>query len=216
VFLEDGVLQLEESDQLREILSIRDEKGRLSETYFRENESGYADFSYQVGVSYFYKYEDKNNKKNARKYFETASKSESIEEKKRIRAERLLVISEYYSKIGLLDEAGDVLITYRNYWDDLTAASEGNLVETDNERTAIVMYEELLGVIITKTAEFQEAGVRKEEMLKQIENIKQHLKHDFKNSEESVRKILEEEIQTLWKNIERAEKMIESVYGRKE
>ena len=216
VFLEDGVLQLEESDQLREILSIRDEKGRLSETYFRENESGYADFSYQVGVSYFYKYEDKNNKKNARKYFETASKSESIEEKKRIRAERLLVISEYYSKIGLLDEAGDVLITYRNYWYDLTAASEGNLVETDNERTAIVMYEELLGVIITKTAEFQESGVRKEEMLKQIENIKQHLKHDFKNSEESVRKILEEEIQTLWKNIERAEKMIESVYGRKE
>jgi serine/threonine-protein kinase len=216
VFLEDGVLQLEESDQLREILSIRDEKGRLSETYFRENESGYADFSYQVGVIYFYKHEDKNNKKNARKYFETASKSESIEEKKRIRAERLLVISEYYSKIGLLDEAGDVLITYRNYWDDLTAASEGNLVETDNERTAIVMYEELLGVIITKTAEFQESGVRKEEMLKQIENIKQHLKHDFKNSEESVRKILEEEIQTLWKNIERAEKMIESVYGRKE
>ena len=142
--------------------------------------------------------------------------AESIEEKKRIRAERLLVISEYYSKIGLLDEAGDVLITYRNYWDDLTAASEGNLVETDNERTAIVMYEELLGVIITKTAEFQESGVRKEEMLKQIENIKQHLKHDFKNSEESVRKILEEEIQILWENIERAEKMIESVYGRKE
>ena len=70
MFLEDGVLQLEESDQLREILSIRDEKGRLSETYFRENESGYADFSYQVGVIYFYKYEDKNNKKNARKYFE--------------------------------------------------------------------------------------------------------------------------------------------------
>jgi cob(I)alamin adenosyltransferase len=78
------------------------------------------------------------------------------------------------------------------------------------------MYEELLGVIITKTAEFQESGVRKEEMLKQIENIKHHLKHDFKNSEESVRKILEEEIQILWENIERAEKMIESVYGRKE
>ena len=106
-------------------------------------------------------------------------------------------------------------MTYRDYWNDLTAASEGNLVETDNERTAIVMYEELLGQIITKTMEFKNAGIEKEEMLLQIENIKMHLRQDFKNSEESVKKVLDEELQTLWKHIRRAEKIIESVYGKK-
>ena len=52
-------------------------------------------------------------------------------------------------------------------------------------------------------------------MLLQIENIKMHLRQDFKNSEESVKKVLDEELQTLWKHIRRAEKIIESVYGKK-
>lgn len=215
VLLEDGVLSKKESEQLRGILSLYDEKGRYAQQHFRENTEGYTEFSYEVGIAYFYKYEDKSNKKNARKFLETAAKSENFEERKRKRAEKLYVISDYYSKIGRMDEAGDVFVTYRDYWNDLTAASEGNLVETDNERTAIVMYEELLGQIITKTMEFKNAGIEKEEMLLQIENIKMHLRQDFKNSEESVKKVLDEELQTLWKHIRRAEKIIESVYGKK-
>ena len=215
VFLEDGVLSQTESERLREILCIQEENGMFMEQIFQQNAAGYEKFSYEAGIAYFYKYEDKNNKKNARKYFETASRSESLEERKRKRAEKLYLISDYYSKIGRMDEAGDIFVTYRDYWNDLTIASEGNLVETDNERTAIVMYEELLGQMITKTMEFKNAGVEKDEMLLQIENIKMHLRQDFKNSEESVKKVLDSELQTLWKHIRRAEKIIESVYGKK-
>jgi len=215
VFLEDGVLSKRESEQLRKILCMQEENGMFMEQIFRQNAAGYANFSYEVGIAYFYKYEDKNNKKNARKYFETASKSESLEGRKRKRAEKLYVISDYYSKIGRMDEAGDIFVTYRDYWNDLATASEGNLVETDNERTAIVMYEELLGQIITKTMEFKNAGIEKEEMLLQIEHIKTHLKQDFRNSEESVKRALEGELEILWKHIRRAETIIESVYGKK-
>jgi serine/threonine-protein kinase len=83
IFLEDGVLSEEESVQLRGLLNCCDEKGVFAEQYFRENEEGYALFSYEAGIAYFYKYEDKSNKKNARKYFETAASSEMLEEKKR-------------------------------------------------------------------------------------------------------------------------------------
>ena len=215
IFLEDGVFSQKESEQLRSMLNFRDEKGVFAEQYFMENEKGYGKFSYEVGIAYFYKYGDKSNKKNAKKYFETAAKSETLDEKKRKRAERLCVISDYYSKIGMMDEAGDVFVTYEDYWQDLTRVSEGNLVETDNERTAIVMYEELLGQMITKTMEFKNAGVDREEMLMQVENMKLHLKQDFKDSEESVKQVLNAEIQALWENIRRAEIMIESVYGKK-
>jgi len=213
--LDDGVLSLEESERLRGMLSLCNEKGIFAEQSFRENEIGYANFSYEAGIAYFYKYEDRNDKKNARKYFEVASRSGSLEEKKRKRAERLYVISDYYSKIGMMDEAGDVFVTYRDYWNDLTAACEGNLVETDNERTAIVMYEEVLGQMITKTVEFKKAGIEKEEMLLQIENIKLHLKQDFRESEESVKKVLDAELQVLKEQISRAERILESVYGKK-
>ena len=215
IFLEDGVLSEEESVQLRGLLNCCDEKGVFAEQYFRENEEGYALFSYEAGIVYFYKYEDKSNKKNARKYFETAASSEMLEEKKRKRAERLYVICDYYSRIGIMDEAGDVFVTYKDYWLDLITVSEGNLVETDNERTAIVMYEELLGQMITKTVEFQNAGVKKEELLRQIENIKAHLREDFNESEANVKKVLKNELRMLWGNVSRAEKIIESVYGKK-
>ena len=138
-----------------------------------------------------------------------------LEEKKRKRAERLYVICDYYSRIGIMDEAGDVFVTYKDYWLDLITVSEGNLVETDNERTAIVMYEELLGQMITKTVEFQNAGVKKEELLRQIENIKAHLREDFNESEANVKKVLKNELRMLWGNVSRAEKIIESVYGKK-
>lgn len=214
VFLEDEIFSKEESLELRRILNAYDENGIPYERHFAENEEGYADFCYETGICCFYKYEDKSDKKHAGKYFARAAASKTLEEKKRKRAERLLVISNYYDRIGRMDEAGDVLVTYGDYWEDLTAASEGNLVQEDNERTALVMYETLVEQILCKTAEFQKAGVGKEEMLLQLDHLKDHLKNDFKESEEMVQELLKEEIETLWKNIRKAEKIIASVYGR--
>ena len=216
VFLDDGIFSIEESENLRAVLISHNDNGKTNEQSFQTNEPGYAQFSYELGLAYFYKYEDKSNKKNAKGYFEMAAVSESLSEKKKKRAERLLVISDYYNTIGMMDEAGDVFITYQDFWKDLTLASVGNIVEEDNVRTALVMYEELVSQIITNIVNFQNAGVGQEELLLQIEQIEYHLKNDFKDLDNHIKQMISEEMRVLEGNLKKARTIAESVYGKME
>ena len=216
VFLDDGIFSIEESENLRAVLISHNDNGKTNEQSFQTNEPGYAQFSYELGLAYFYKYEDKSNKKNAKGYFEMAAVSESLSEKKKKRAERLLVISDYYNTIGMMDEAGDVFITYQDFWEDLTLASVGNIVEEDNVRTALVMYEELVSQIITNIVNFQNAGVGQEELLLQIEQIEYHLKNDFKDLDNHIKQMISEEMRVLEGNLKKARTIAESVYGKME
>lgn len=214
--LDDELLTVEESGILRSVLIEYGDGKKTNENVFRTNKEGYERFAYEAGIAYFYKFEEKSNKKYARSYLETAAKSEHLEPQKRDRAKRLYVISDYYSRIGVMDEAGDEMVTYRNYWDDLTGLSDGNLVETDNARTALVMYKELVGQMISHTVEFQKAGVTQEEMFLQLSQMGEHLKTDFGGSEDSAQKFFAEEIQELQRYMEQAERLICSAYGQRE
>ena len=215
-FLEDGELAMKERELLKQIFMEYGENGETNEQNLRKNESGYAKICYEMGIACFYKYEDRNNKKYAQGYLETAANSKRINEQQRMRAERLSVISNYYSQIGLIDEAGDMFVSYREYWDDLAAVTEGNIVKEDNERTAIVMYEEMIGQMISNAVRFQRAGVEKEELKQWISKIEKHLKEDFKETDEDVMDILGGELECLGKNIRRAKRIVESVYSEKE
>lgn len=212
--LDDNVLTTEESETLRSILINCSDGKRTNEQRFRDNESGYAEFAYDAGVAYFYKFEEKANKKNAKGYFETAANSKKLEKQQIDRAKRLYTISDYYSNIGIVDAAGDATITYRDYWDDLVELSQGNLVAQDNERTAIVMYEELVGQIISRAAEFKKDGVRKEEMLNELDKVRKHLQTDFGNGSEKSSESVQQDIEDLLEYIGKAEKMVESAYGK--
>jgi serine/threonine-protein kinase len=204
-YLDDNLLTVEESEELRSILIDYGERNQTNERYFRNHREGYDRFAYEAGIAYFYKFEEKGNKKNAKGYFEIAAGSEYLEPYQRERARRLYLISDYYSRVGLVDEAGDASVTYRDYWEDLTALSEGDLTELDNERTALVMYEELVSQMIAHTTEFREAGVTDREMLEQLEQINIHLESDFET--------LQEEREQLKSNMEKANRMIASTYG---
>lgn len=205
-FLEDSLMSLKESETMRDILAVHGQN-------FLKNESGYAKFCYEMGIAYFYKYEDKSNKKSAREYLENAKTAQMLPEQKKMRAERLFLISDYYHKIGIVDEAGDVQVSYLDYWNDLIRVSHGNLVEEDNARTAVVMYGELLSQIMTKTAEFKDDGVKKEELEEQLCNIEQHLQEDFFSISESMRSSVEEDIFYLKEMTDKAKKMVASVYN---
>lgn len=211
-FLDDGILTAEESERMRGILISYGNGKQTNEQIFRENRRGYDIFSYEAGIAYFYKFEEESNKKNARGYFKTASESRTLEQNQVERAKRLYQISDYYARIGIVDEAGDASITYREYWEDLTSLSEGNLVVMDNERTALVIYEELVSQIISRTPEFMDAGVEKEEMLDQLEHVRDHLNSDFSGSPKDG--IREEEIPDLQEDIETARRMVWSAYGQ--
>ena len=129
-----------------------------------------------------------------------------MEASKIARAERLYKISNYYSQIGIPDAAGDEDTSFGDYWEDLTAISEGNLVEADNPTTALVVYRELAVQIVT----FKSAVITREQMEEQLENIKARLKSDFKNVNETVRS----EMKKLEEAVEKAELAIQSTYAQ--
>lgn len=211
-YLSDQILTKEESGELRRILIDYGTQSCTNEQALRKNKKGYAAFAYRAGIAYFYKFEEKSNKKSAKKYLKAAWESGYLEPRKEERARRLYQIASYYSGVGVMDAAGDETVTYRDYWDDLTALTEGNLVELDNERTALVMYEELAGQIISRTAKFKEAGVTRQEMLSWIFMAEEHLKSDFGELSEEKRGLLEEELTELQENLRKAKRMVRSAY----
>ena len=209
-FLEDQLLTREESAELRAVLIDYGDGKRTNEERFLENPEGYDRFAYAAGLAYYYKFQEKGNKKYAKGYLEIAARSETLEEGRRERAERLSVIADYYARVGLLDEAGDASVTYRDYWEDLTALSAGNLVEADNERTALVMYGELVSQMVSRAVRFLEDGVSKEEMQAQLGLIRTHLDTDFQEAGEESRRKVTEEIRKLQEQIGQAEKLVNS------
>lgn len=206
-FLDDEMLTRKESEQLRLILNDYGSKKESNFQILERNQSGYEQFAYEAGIAYFYKFEEKSNKKNAKLYFEIAANAESLKSSQRERAKRLYVISDYYYKIGLVDEAGDASVSYKDYWTDMTAVAEGNLVVMDNERTALVIYEELTAQVICRAVQFRNAGVTKKEILEQLEMIKEHLDTDFYEEEKAVEELLQ--------HVKQAEKMVSSAFEKK-
>lgn len=215
-YLDDQVLTASESEELRSVLIDYGDRSCTNEQALQKNKKGYADFSYQAGIAYFYKFEEKSNKKNAKKYFKAAWESGCLEDRQEERSKRLYRISDYYSGVGVMDAAGDETVTYREYWEDLILLTEGNLVELDNERTALVMYEELVNQIISRITEFRDAGVEKQEMLRQLETMDQHLDTDFLKLTAGKQLLLKEELEELTENRKRAERMVYSAYGSEE
>ena len=212
--LEDGKMTREESRQLKSILNAYGNGKQTNESVFRSHSKAYGKFAYDVGIAYFYRFEDQTNKSNAKGYFEVASDWEGLNEQQKQRAERLYAISNYYATIGVADAAGDATITYLDYWNDLTALTRGNLVELDNERTAFVMYEEIVCQVVSRAMEFKSAGVSKNEMDHQLNTIQNHLETDFLNMSDANAQSLLGEIEMLKEEIQIAKKIVQSAYGK--
>ncbi len=215
-FLDDNVLTREESEKLRETLIDYGNGKDTNENIFKSNIEGYERFAYDAGIAYYYKFEEKSNKKNAKGYFGIAMESKYLGKKQIERAKRLYIISSYYSMIGKADETGDATVTYRDYWNDLTALSEGNLVEADNERTALIMYQELVAQVVSRASDFKRDGVTKEEMIAQMTKIKQHLQTDFVSLGEARQTAIAGDMQSLQNSIEQAERIIQSSFGQRD
>lgn len=212
--LDDNVLTREESEILRSVLLEQGNGKNTNESVFRTNTEGYEKFAYDAGIAYYYKYEDKSNKKSAKGYFGTAQSSKYLETKQVERAKRLYTISSYYSMIGIADETGDATTTYKDYWNDMVALSEGNLVETDNERTALIMYQELASQVVSRAADFKRDGVTQADMQAQMTNIRQHLQTDFNSLNANSKTAVQEDMQELLNIVDQAERMIQSTFGQ--
>ncbi|MBD5544102.1 MAG: serine/threonine protein kinase [Lachnospiraceae bacterium] len=212
VILDDDVLTEEEAYQIRDILNESNGNNKTNESYFKENKDEYEAFSYKLGIAYFYSYEDSGNKALSKKWLEIAMNGESLKEQERERAKCLGKIAGYYSKIGVESKSGDTSIGYAEYWEDMISITSDNLVDKDNAITALVMYKELVYQIYTNCVIFKEEGITKNEMQKQLLNIKDKLVSEFSYTNSKEQKRVKKLINELEENVDLAQKAIETAF----
>lgn len=208
--MEDDNFTEEESYMLRQILQQKSNGQKSCEEYLAQNKTAYDRFCYQLGLAYFYSYEQTGNKSNSKKWLQIAAQSGTLDENKVERAARLLQIADYYLKIGVQSKSGDASTSYKDYWNDMMALSTGNLVAVDNEVTALMMYNEIAYQVAANTEQFINAGVTREEITEKLEDIRQHVTDDIKVTEQN-RGRVEELMQNLDSNLELAERELEVV-----
>ncbi len=180
VYLSDDIFSVEEDEELRKILITNTGNGTCEEV-LKTNKAGYAELAYQLGIAYFYCYEDSGNRVLAIKWFEAALNSGLLTPQQEERASRLSKIAEYYAMIGKTSKSGDVSISYSDYWNDLVEVTEGDLAESDNITTAMIIYCEACTQIYNHAQQFKNAGVSKAEMVSLLDGINQSMDVDIKD-----------------------------------
>lgn len=187
--MDDDNLTEDEAIVIREMLQDIGDGDKNYEEQFKENGLEYDEFCYQLGLAYFYSYENIGNKNNSKKWLQIAANSTKLPENKVERAARLLKIAEYYSKIGVQSKSGDESTSYKDYWEDLSILAEGNIVQVDNAVTALMIYNEMAYQVATNAQKFDNAGVSKQQMIAELKEIITHLTEDVDEVDKSQERI---------------------------
>lgn len=210
-FLSDDTFSKEESDTMTQILNTY-VNGKTCEDALSRT-ADYGEFSYEMGLAYFYCYEGSGNKAMASPYFEIAAQDEALEESKGERATRLAKVSSYYNKLGKQSKSGDAEISYAQYWEDMDEATKDNIIEIDNAKTACVMYQELSYQIRMHANDFKRAGIKEDALSNKLAGIEAHLDTDLTESERTKYQDL---IETIKSNIREAREAVLIAYEGQE
>lgn len=208
-------LSQEEAAKLTQILGYKGDGNVTNESRLSSNEEGYDQFAYELGIAYYYHYDGTGNKPLSKEWFEIASNSKTLETNKVERSKRFAKIANYYSQLNVRDETGDSMVSYSDYWKDMTELVSGNLVKLDNETIAMTMYQDMLYQIGQYALNFKDAGVSKAELVKEIDDIESHIKSDIsgtggdKNYQENV----ENKKELLLENVDWAKDQVDIAYS---
>lgn len=197
----------EEDISMKEILGYKGSGNKSNEEYLEGNKAAYDEFAFQMGIAYFYYYNGDGNKQLSRTWFETAAASDTLDAAKQKRAECFARIASYYSNLDSQDKAGDSQFSYKTYWEDLVDLTDGDLTAVDNERTALVMYNELVYQVYTNTVKFQQDGVSESELQSQLEKVKESLNDGFFSDN------IRDDKEKLLTDIETAQRQIIAAYS---
>ena len=161
---------------LTSILNSRDNRrNQNNKTYFQTNKSGYVEFSYQLGLAYYYLTGDNGDKASAAGWFYNVTSADMSaldlgdnndnKGKWKTRAKVLGKISSYYkSRLGVINQMGDAEVSYLDYWNDLMALMAEDVADKDNRITELRLYSEITYQIYRRTTEFKnEAGLSEDE-----------------------------------------------------
>jgi len=171
-FMENGEFTSDDDANLRRILDEHSNgRNRSNESYFKKNEEGYIEFSYRLALLYWYSYTESGNKAYAVKWFNNVVNSDITDEQRKVRAAIFGRIGDYYSELGKRNEAGDESTTYADYWDDLMELYKLDVIDLDNEVTALRLYHEIIFQVFNNTNEFKNADVGYDEMENVVRDI---------------------------------------------
>ena len=209
VYLADDNFSVEEDEELRELLITHYDKDHTYKDMLMSNEEAYEDFSYNLGLAYFYYYDEEGDKKKSASWFNIAAESDTLPYSKVKRAERLGKIADYYTNIGKPNKSGDSKVSYADYWKDLKAITEGDIAAEDNSTTALMVYKEMISQIYKNAPAFKADGISYKEMKEQIDNISSRLESDIECDTDSIKKMKE----NLEESIVSAERSLENAFS---
>ena len=209
VYLADDNFSVEEDEELRELLITHYDKDHTYKDMLMSNEEAYEDFSYNLGLAYFYYYDEEGDKKKSASWFNIAAESDTLPYSKVKRAERLGKIADYYTNIGKPNKSGDSKVSYADYWKDLKAITEGDIAAEDNSTTALMVYKEMISQIYKNAPAFKADGISYKEMKEQIDNISSRLESDIECDTDSIKKMKE----NLEESIVSAERALENAFS---
>lgn len=214
--LDDGTLTNEEDSILRGILYDTGTGSRQNLSFLQRNKKEYAEFAYQMGVTYFYYYGNNGDKASAATWFQDVIEYGIEDSQKQAKAELLGRVASYYNDLKKENKDGDTAVSYKEYWNDLVKLTEGNLVEADNTMTALRMYNELINQIAVNSKKFQEAKVERVELEDKLEDIEKHLEREVKRASNADTPEISRLIRKIEENMELARLAIPNAYGNQE
>lgn len=200
---------------IREMLGITKEGNKRNEEYLKSRKREYESFAYILGLAYFYSYNGTGNKAVAEKWLKIAGEgkpSQGLQEAEIIRAQKLWKIASYYDRLGMYHQGGDVRISYKDYWEDLTEIVKHEKKNRYKSKDLLFAYKEILSQMITSAFQFARAGVTKAEMEKQLREIEEGL-DAMKIEKGSANAVYEEEMKrNLCENLSAAHHSIEAAF----
>lgn len=170
----------EEEQIMRKVLGITGNTEKRNEDYLKRNRKDYEKFSYDLGIAYFYSYNETGSKAASKKWLGIAAEAEptdQLSERNISRAKNLYQIAAYYDSLGIRNQAGDSMISYLDYWQDLTGILEENRRDGGNNVNMLLAYKEFMAQVVTNAANFKESGVTKKEMERQLHTASEVLEN---------------------------------------
>ena len=178
------------------------------------NREEYEKLCYRVASDYYFFYEGTDNRIRAASWYAEVLESKNITAQQREIAQRLYKIGEYYNSLGTnysKFEFVEQQVSYTDYWNDLVAITEGDLMEiTGHAYIALGLYKNMAVEIYRLSPEFKREGITRQQMQEQLDNIVTRLNAIVPEDDED-----REEIQKILKNVEQAAAMLESVFSNK-
>lgn len=155
-----------EEQEMRRVLGTQENRNKSNEEYLTANRADYEKFAYDMGIAYYFSYNETGNKGAAKKWLEIASEAKpsgELNETMINRAKNLYKISEYYDGLGMRNQAGDSMMSFSGYWKDLMKIVDDDS-DGGNNVNMLLSYKEMTSQIVQNAANFKRAGITRWQM----------------------------------------------------